>query len=358
MVERGHEVEVFTTSIDGNADSSVPIKEPVDVDGVKVTYHRGAFPRRLFAAKGLRSSCQRRVDEFDLVHIHSMFLMPTRHAARACRNSGVPYVLAPRGMLDQELVRARSQWAKRVWIALFDRINIEHAAAVHFTSEAEKLAFAKMGLKSAKDWVLPNGLDIAVQARTAQTSPGGRKFGLYLGRLSWKKGLDVLLDAWAHIPDFELIIAGTDDENITPALRSRADKLGISRRVSFVGPVHGPYKLDLLQQAQVFVLPSRGENFGVAVLEAMAAGCPVVVSPDVGLASIIKAERCGRVVVADAEPLAQAIITLLGSPDESSAMGLRGAGVVRRKFTWSVIAEKAETGYLSLLSGLAGQTTA
>src|SRR5262249_4179068 len=104
------------------------------------------------------------------------------------------------------------------------------------------------------------------------------------GRLSWKKGLDRLLEAAAEVPEAHVWIAGNDEDSTVPRLEKQAAGLGISQRIRFLGFVEGIEKRRLLARASVFVLPSQSENFGNAVLEAMAEGCPVVVSPTVGLA--------------------------------------------------------------------------
>src|SRR5262245_40352211 len=137
----GEEVHVFTTNIDGPGESSVPLGEPVELDGVTVWYFPCSTGRRLCRSSVMGGSLRERVSDFDVLHLHSVFLWPTLAAARAARKAGVPYVLAPRGMLVADLIRRKSWLMKSAWLSLFERANIEQAAAVHVTSEMEASEF-------------------------------------------------------------------------------------------------------------------------------------------------------------------------------------------------------------------------
>src|SRR5262249_53609574 len=127
-----------------------------------------------------------------------------------------------------------------------------------------------------------------------------RPYVLFLGRLIWKKGLDRLIPAMQQFTDADLLIAGNDEENYRPELEALARRCGVAGRVCFIGPVHGKEKWELLTSAHILALPSYSENFGNVILEAMAAGCPVLVTPEVGLASVVHEVGCG--VVTAGEP--------------------------------------------------------
>jgi len=353
LVELGHEVEVFTTGIDGESDSPVPYNEPVNVDGVRVTYHQGAWPRRLFASRGMAKSLRNRVDEFELVHIHSMFLQPTRLACSMARRYGIPYVLSPRGMLDPELIKARSRIVKSAWIAMFDRRNVEGAAAIHITSAAEGAAIARLKLYPAHQIVIPNGISISEieSFKSWKFAKPPRPYAIYLGRLSWKKGIDQLIASWVHVPNLDLLVVGNDDEEVLPGLHDQVKALGLDARVKFLGYTSGQEKWRLLSEASLFVLPSISENFGIAALEAMAVGCPVIVSPGVGLAEAVSREGCGLVTQSAPDVMGPAIAALLGNPDRLAELGTKAAVVARTKFDWSHIAMQMEHSYEQLLSG-------
>ena len=146
LVRLGHEVHVFTTSVDGDSDSEVVLGQPVDLDGVKVWYFSSTRLRRLYYSPPMKRILQNMTGEFDLLHLHSVFLWPTWAAARAARRHGIPYVLSPRGMLVKDLIERKSRLLKTSWIRLVEKKNIEQAAAVHVTStkeasELEKFSF-------------------------------------------------------------------------------------------------------------------------------------------------------------------------------------------------------------------------
>lgn len=353
LATRGHEVEVFTTNIDGPADSEVALGVPVDRDGVKVWYFPVPVLRRLYWSPAMGEALQRRVKEFDLVHTHSVFLWPTWAAARTARQRNVPYVLAPRGMLVRELIRRKNSLVKRAWIALVERTNVERASLVHFTSRIEAEDASELGLAMRKSCVVPNGLDMSDAGGEGRYSPpqaiGDGPFLLFLGRINWKKGLDRLIAALPEIPDCRLVIAGNDDEGLQPALEAQSAAAGVRGRVAFVGPVHGEAKAALLRHARMLVLPSHSENFGNVVLEAMAAGRPVVVTPGVGAADIVRESGAGAVLQGQPADLAAGIRRLLSSPADLDRMGELGRDFVRHRYSWETVARQMEEAYRQAL---------
>ncbi len=334
LTRAGHEVSVMTTSVDGDGDSPVPLETPVNLDGVTVRYYPSRVLRRLYFSPPMARALTDGVRSADVVHLHSVFLWPTLAAARAARSAGVPYVLSPRGMLVRELIERRSAWVKRAWITLFERRNIEAAAAVHCTSELERRELLTLGLEPRATFVAPNGVEVA------STLPAVTRTDtiLYLGRINWKKGLERLIEAMRDVPRARLVIAGNDEEGLTPRLRAVADAAGVTSRVEFVGYVEGEAKRALLDRAAVFVLPSVSENFGNSALEAMARGCPVVVTKGVGLAAAV--ETSGAGVVADGAPaaLAHAIRSLMDDPARRAAAGAAALALVRERYSWDRIA--------------------
>src|ERR1035437_5763746 len=137
LASRGHDIEVFTTNIDGSEKSDVPIGVPVFLDGVKIRYFSSTFLRRLSWAPALAHALKGEISRFDLLHLHSVFLWPTWAAARLARETHVPYLISPRGMLVKELIGRRSRFVKAAWMSLIERSNLERASAVHVTSNLE-----------------------------------------------------------------------------------------------------------------------------------------------------------------------------------------------------------------------------
>jgi glycosyltransferase involved in cell wall biosynthesis len=352
LAARGHEVTVFTTNVHGEGTLDVAPEEPVLIDGVEVEYFRVRPPRRLYFSPRLGKALRERIAGFDVVHLHSVFLWPTMAAARAAERNAVPYVLSPRGMLVPELIRARGRWRKRAWMLLAERRTIARAAALHATSPLEAREAARLGLSLPAVFVAPNGIDPEIwngngseSSSTIRDLIGSGPFLLFLGRLSWKKGLDRLIPAMAQVPGAALAVAGNDEEDLRPALEKLARQAGVANRIVFLGPVHGADKATLLRGAQALVLPSYSENFGNVVLEAWAAGRPVVVTPEVGLAEAVRETGAGWVVEGDPAPLAEALRGLLADPDRCDEWGRRGAQAIRERYGWSSVAREMEEVY-------------
>jgi glycosyltransferase involved in cell wall biosynthesis len=325
--------------------------EPVDRDGVKVWYFRLEQPRRVYWSPNLTSAVGRSVGSFDFVHLHSLFLWPTTAAARAARKAGVPYALAPRGMLVAELLRRRGSWRKALWMRLLESANIERAALLHVTSELEAAEARRFRLRLPPIAVIPNGVEEehdepgAVVPASIDGALARQPLALFLGRLSWKKGLDRLITALPHAPTATLAIAGGDDEGIRPRLEALAAAAGVADRVVFLGPVAGAGRTALLQRAAVVVLPSYSENFGNAALEAMAAGTAVLVTPEVGLADEVRASGAGIVVDGHPMSLGAALHGMVGDDDARAAMGKRGREAVVTRYAWPHVAEAMEAAY-------------
>jgi glycosyltransferase involved in cell wall biosynthesis len=393
LAARGHEVTVFTTDVHGATTLDVQRAAAVPLDGVNVWYFPVAFPRRLYRSPALAAALApggaEPVTSFDLVHLHSVFLWPPASAARAAEAAGVPYLVAPRGMLVADLLRRRGRRRKRLWIHLVERRTLAHAAALHATSELEAAEARRLGLDLPPVYVVPNGVDIpggyCLEAPRANAvdapprdgvdaplveSPGPlagsalsplvaaalahRPLLLFLGRLSWKKGLDRLLLALADLPGAALAIAGNDEEGYRAKLERLAAAAGVAGRVHYLGPVHGADKAALLRRADLLVLASYSENFGNVVLEAMAAGLPVVVTPEVGLAEVVREHGAGTVCDGDPPRLAAALRQLLDDPQARRAMGRRGAEAAARRFGWETVAARMEEVYGEILVRDAG----
>ena len=295
---------------------------------------------------------RRQMPSFDIVHTHSVFLWPTWAAARAATRHAVPYVVAPRGMLVADLIRRKSRLLKTAWIRLIERGNLERAAAIHVTSRIEGDDLAEFNLRLPPVRIVPNGVDVAPagadggggSAEVGTLTTGPRTL-LFIGRINWKKGLDRLIPAMAQLDGVHLVIAGNDEEAYQPVLEALARQHRVEHRVRFVGPAYGTGKLALLRQAAALVAPSYSENFGNVVLEAMAAGCPVVVTPEMGVADIVRESGAGVVVNGDPASLAAGIAHLLSEPESLRNMSARGKAMVAQRYGWETVAQQMEDVY-------------
>jgi glycosyltransferase involved in cell wall biosynthesis len=348
LAARGHEVHVYTTNVNGSSNADLPLGVPLDLDGVSVWYFPTALGRRLYRAPGMDRALYMNIGDFDILHTHSVFLWPTTAAARAARKRKVPYVVAPRGMLVASLIRQKSWVAKRAWIAAFERRNLAEAAAVHATSQVEVEDIDKLRLQYKRMIVVSNGTEIPT--RITKNYKWVRPTILFLGRVNWKKGLDRLIAAMGFLPEADLVIAGDDDDGYRAVLETLADKLGVASRVHFLGPIHGPDKWSLFASADVFALPSYSENFGNTILEAMAVGCPIVVTREVGSAKIVNDSGCGVVVAGEPEELARSLHSILSDEKRAECMREAGRKTVLERFTWAIIAHEMEQKYQEIVN--------
>lgn len=348
LVARGHDVHVFTTSVDGPDDSPVEHGAPTNVDGVMVHYFQSPALRRLFYAPDLGKALRSGIASFDVVHTHAIYLWPLWSAARSARAIGIPHVVSPRGMLEKGLIERKSAMWKALLIGFIEKRNLESAAAVHVTSRRERDEAEAFGFSFPQFFEVPNGVDDA--AATGDASPsvtqlGAEPFALFLGRINWKKGLDRAVAALALVPDLKLVVAGPDENGYRRIVEQMAAAQGVASRVVFTGPASAADKAALFRAARVLLLPSYSENFGNVVLEAWAEGCPVIVTPEVGLADVVSGSGGGWVVNGTAKELAAAIEQVSSDAPLRHDAGERGRAAVRRRFTWPAVAEQMERVY-------------
>ncbi len=356
LAKLGHEMHVFTTNVDGKSNSDVPIGVPVEKDGVHVWYFPSQIARRLYFSPSMQKALEAKIENFQLVHLHSIYLWPTWMTARLCEKKNIPYIIAPRGMLIKDLIAQKSYWKKTFWIKFIERHSLEKASAIHATSLLEENEMRKFGFEYPRIFVVPNGIDITSKNTASNKMLDSitkyleeKPFILFLGRINWKKGLDRLIAAMRYVRDARLIIAGNDEDGYKEKLEKLAEENEVSNRILFSGPIYGIDKEELLQAAKIFVLPSYSENFANSVLEAMSAGCPVIVTPQVGLADIVEKEQVGLVVDGDPKTLGESINTLLLDDERRKKMGIAGQRVVRDQFQWSAIAVQMENLYNQIL---------
>ncbi len=254
-----------------------------------------SFPHSYSFSSGLRNWIGQHLARFDGVILHGMWLYPNWAFLKACSQARLPYVCFPHGMLEpwalygQGLCKAVK---KTIYWMLRERTIFKHASAVFFTTERErKLAQETFALPPSSFIVVPYGVDsAAVQAAQPANPdlniPADRKVALFLGRVHPKKNIDFLIEAWAKSrpdPWWLLIVAGPSELQYQRRLERLTKHYQIQDQVRFVGSVAGLDKSYLFGRASWFLLPSKQENFGISVLEAINAGCPVAISDQVYL---------------------------------------------------------------------------
>ena len=314
-------VDVATTDDNGTGRISVQLGQSVVEAGVTYRYFRcqiGFYTVSWPLSRWLAAH----VKEYDLVHIHALFSFPSTVAAFWANRRGVPYIVRPLGVLNTWGIRNRRPLLKRLSLRFIERRVLAGASAAHFTSDQEKCE-AELALPGTRGIVIPN----PVATPEAEMNPGpnvfltrypevaGRRVILFLSRVDPKKGLDLLLDGFARVravlPDVVLVVAGNGDDAFVAQLQERARRLGAQQDIIWPGFLEGNMKRAALAAARVFVLPSYSENFGIAVVEAMADGLPVIVSDQVGIQQEIATADAGLVVSCNANEVSVAIQGIL-----------------------------------------------
>jgi glycosyltransferase involved in cell wall biosynthesis len=259
---------------------------------------------------------------YDLVHVHGVFTHPSLVARRHAIHVGVPFIVRPLGILNRWGMEQRRPWLKKLFFRLLEKPSLDLASALHFTSEAEALDVSRLQI-SAAPFVLPLGLDLGPYEKLPPKEIFYERFAmadhgpviLFLSRIDRKKGLDLLLPAFKQVldqlPDATLVIAGDGDPAVVEPLKQSAMSLGIHERVVWTGFVSGDLRLAAFAAATIFCLPSRSENFGMALLEAMVAGLPCVSTDQVALAAEAARDDSVDLTPLAVGPLAKALVQLL-----------------------------------------------
>ncbi|MGQ0663938.1 MAG: glycosyltransferase [Pseudomonadota bacterium] len=357
LARLGHEVAIHTTDREMGAVEAASLAAEMREAGVELKVYRQHFPAVFATSLPLARGLGEAIPRVDLVHLHSLYLFHDWAAARACRRHGVPYLLRPHGSLDPYLWRRHRLRKRAIELAFQNRV-IRAAAALHFTA-AEEMRLAQPYCQGTAGVVIPNGLALADYAdlpppgglRRAFPEIGARRIVLFLGRLNFKKGLDLLIPAFARAvlsaPDLHLVIAGPDDGMKRRTVGWIAEA-GIAARVTFTGLIEGRAKLAAFRDAACFVLPSYSENFGLAVVEAMACSVPVAITEGVNIWREVAGAGAGLVGPPSVDAVAAQIAELVHDPARAAAMGERGKALVAANFAWERIARDLESVYRSL----------
>lgn len=318
------------------------------------TLYPTRFPRRLLYSPELARGARTAAATASVVHLHSLWLHPQYAGYRAAAAAGVPYIVSPHGALDPALA-TRGRLRKRLTTDAWQRRMLDGARMIHITTDVEAELIADIA-RAVPRALVPVGVDLDefddlperdVFRRTRLGGYDGPVV-LFLSRLSYKKGIDLLIEGFAHVRrrlESRLVIAGPDDERLTPSLRGVAARHGVLEDVQFVGPVFGEDRRAAFASADLWALTSHTENFGVAVIEAMAARRPVVISPAVNLAPQVAAADAGLVAELNPVAIADAIQAVLSDPARSHTLGRNGRKFAER-FDWPIVASELERMYL------------
>jgi glycosyltransferase involved in cell wall biosynthesis len=348
LVNLGGQVDVATTDDDGSGcRMNVPLGRRLERDGYGVFYFRKQtefYKVSLPFAHWLR----RHMADYDVVHIHALFSFTSVSAARCARRRGVPYIIRPLGVLNRWGMENRRKFLKSLSFRFVEKSILRHAAAMHYTSCAEQIEAEQVDA-TAPAVVIPLGIDVS----EFQNLPGpelflskfpnarNKKLVLFLSRLNAKKGLDLLLPAFAEIkrrnPQTLLVVAGNGEASYERSLRAQATGLGLNGDIVWTGFLDGLDKLSAMNAATLFVLPSYSENFGIALVEALAAGLPCVVTEGVAASELVREHEAGIVIRAEVSALASALDRLLDNAKLRARLGSNARRFAAERFSIEVM---------------------
>jgi glycosyltransferase involved in cell wall biosynthesis len=362
----GHDVSIYTTNIDGPKDLKVPLHQPIIKGGVKIFHFPVQSPRFWKFSLPLFKKLNKTISNFDLVHIHSLYLFPNLIGGYLCRKYQIPYIIRPHGTLDPFLHK-HHRYRKKLIELLFENRNLKNAAAIHYTTE-EEMKLAQAWTFSRPGIIVPNGVNIEDYSHLPKQGFFREKFPetlnkkiiLFLGRLNFKKGLDLLVTAFINLAkkdkNIHLVFAGPDCDNLGIKLKQQIKNNelevdGNKKRVTFTGLLGGKIKLAALNDSDIFVLPSYTENFGISVVEAMACKKPVIISDKVNIWREVKKDKAGLIGPCDARWFEKNIKFLLMDYEKQLIFGKNGLKSAKKRYTWTNIAKKLESEYKRILEG-------
>ena len=365
--EQGVTAEIVTTNDHGPDLLDVPLKQWIQYplssseQSVPVCFFPRFSPKisaiREFAfSDALTTWLWQNIRKYDVLHIHAIFSYPSTIAMVIARLQKVPYIIRPIGQLCEWSLQQSSQ-KKKIYLDLVERANLNHSQALHLTSELEQNEVSELHLQ-ASSFVLPLGFSLPDPIPNARQRlrqhfnlPLDEPIILFLSRLHPKKGLDYLIAALEKLADhrFTFILAGSGDPDYETQIESLLISSKIRDRTHLTGFVEGETKNLLLQGSDLFVLTSHSENFGVAVLEAMASALPVLITPGVALAAEVKQHQLGYVTHLNVLDIVTAIEKHLVDDKQAEEMGQRAYQFVRENYTWDKIAADLIQVYQSIV---------
>ena len=382
LAQQGVEVTILTTNANGDAGQpplDVPLDRPVTKKGYKIRYFPCAPFRRYKFSLGLVRWLNQHAEEYDLAHLHALFSPVISAAATVAKVRNLPYILRPLGTLDPADLRKKKQ-LKQVYAAVWERGNIAGAAALHFTSTQEAKISERFGLKT-RDLVIPLGVypdsldsrerspgvspanesagDRTLAPETARERlgiPSDRPLVLFLSRIEPKKGLSLLFPALEQLLaeglDFHFVLAGSNpqDPEYESKMRSQIQASPLASRTAITGFVTGAFKASLLREADLFVLPSFYENFGIAVAEAMAAGTAVCISRGVYIWEDVRDASAGWVCDADVDSLVGILREAIQNPEQCRLRGINGRSLAVQNYSWQAIGQQTIQAYREIIA--------
>ena len=347
-----HQVEVHlltgrTSGIKSNIPDAPAVTHLIDESG---RFGRWFVGKQFSSRLGQLTDCSSETERC-IVHDHGIWLPSNRATAQTARAKSWIRVVSPRGMVSPWALKNGGVKKRLAW-NLYQKNDLATATAFHATAELEADELRQIGMKQPIA-VIPNGIDLPAQMPQRKRH-GGRKRMIFLSRIHPKKGLVNLITAFrrANIAkDWELLLVGPDEAGHRAEIENEIDRLDLTDSVEFFGEVNDSEKWQQLVDADLFVLPSFSENFGIVVAEALAAGLPVITTTGTPWQALAE-NGIGWWIEPNVEALTSTLSDACAVPcDARRQMGQRGAEWSAAQFQWSGIANQMSQFYHWLIDG-------
>jgi glycosyltransferase involved in cell wall biosynthesis len=361
LVRLGHEVTVFTTDSGKDQRMAVPLDQAVEIDGVQVCYFKTDFHLKFAFSRSLGKACRDLMRSFDIVHLWAIWHYPEIPGGLAAIREGVPFVVKASGALLPHGLK-KSRLKKWLYLKLVEQRNFRHSRGIHYSTflEREMSPAPYQGLPS---FIVHTGIDMngfqglpdRDEARRHFSLPPEALTGVFLGRLEPIKNLANMIRAVdlarGQGVDVFLLVGGPDfgERQNLETLRAH---LGLGDRVRFLGFVDPETRKILLAAGDFLALPSYQENFGIAAIEGMAAGLPVLVSDQVGVSREVEMDQAGVVTGIEAPAIARGLATLANQSSQLKFMGQKAQDAAMRRYDIRNTAKKMERAYKDILEGV------
>lgn len=372
LARRGHSITIFSSNADLVGDLDIPIDQPINVDGVDVWYFRREepfiklFPNIKYFSQSMGFLYSRLLPKvtkniittFDLVHTQTPFIYPTYICSRIAYEYKVPYLYQARGAFSPGYMAFRN-FKKRMYIALFEKLVMNRAYGLVALTQEEVEDFRRLGVKN-RSYIVPNGVHLSdyLQLKPTHLEINGYQIDsdkfviLFMARLHEVKGCDFLIDVFISVvqnyKDCILVMAGPDQHALIPKMKQKLREAGLEESVIFPGMISGDLKKNILARADLFCLPSKAEGFSMSILEALASGTPVIISPACRFPEVD--QFCaGWIIDLDKKKWINQLSAILANPENVYQKHKQCIELVSQKYTWRNVVDVLEEIYQEIV---------